>query len=408
MRTWLIFLTLTACDDGSTFSTADVDDAWMAQNYERACIGLETAEEDVRSHAAARLSTVSDPVATQCICDAMDNGAGGWDEVVVHALDGSESAELATCLVALVEDPNLSNRSGAVTALMKLRSAPAYEGLVNLLSDDSLDGMTQAEIVQSLPLNPDFTSLLVGLVRDGNDVVIQAAAAEKLSSDTFEGDEIEEVLLEVAQEGTAILRVAAIRSLRARESDSAIPLIRSAIRDENIDVKIGIFNLLSGTDNEREAELLGRALTRRIDSVPARDALLAALVETGDAGRGLTSTASDLCGAIPEWFNFYMNSETHLTNLPDGVHIIRSQNEAAGNGNSTIACLNNLIKSGMRQMSCFGAYYVKYWYVDHLLGETMHSLEDGYSFRLLNDNGAGEFELDACPEAEDTENVEEN
>jgi hypothetical protein len=198
MRPWHILFFLAACGESSDFTKSDVDKAYVSKDYERTCRGVRAEEDEVRAYAASKLSTVKDSIATDCVCEAMDNGAGGWDEAILQGLKESDSESLAACFGALVEKPDLTNRAAAITALATLRSASATTTLATLLSDDSLEAYVRVGIIESLPRRADDTALLLGLIAGGGDLSLRAAAATKLSADAYPEEDIRAALINAA------------------------------------------------------------------------------------------------------------------------------------------------------------------------------------------------------------------
>jgi HEAT repeat protein len=397
MRYWLPFLFMAACGDDSDFSKEDVDKAFVAKDYERACRGVRSSDDAVRSHAASRLSTVSDTVASECICDAMDDGAGGWDPAVLQGLAESKSEALGSCFAELVAKPDLKNRGAAVEALSTLRSKAASETLSELLGDDSLDAMARAGIIENLPRRPDDAALLIEIMKDGGDTSLQAAAATKLAVDAYPEDEVIPALLEASDSKEIEVRLAAISSLRARKADEAGNAVNKAVNDKDEAVRAAIFYLLAGSQDEFEVGELIRSAETEHQSPETRDALLHALVETSCIGRRTEATIrackggnddakTVLCEAIPYWIKTYVQTPTVDKNgglrPPKGTAIIEAQNEA--DPDLTVSCLEDIIRNKTAGMTCFGEYFIKYWYAANLLQDP----------RLTSNQNETEVDLD--------------
>ena len=185
MRPWLLILLMTACDDDASFTKADVDNAFVAKDYERLCRGVSASEDEVRAYASSKLASVNDSTANECVCEALDNKAGGWDEAVARGLKESDNTTIAGCFLDLVKTTDLSDREGAVTALSSMTAQNIPEAMMSLLTDSSLSSWSRAEIVKTLPRRAGDAELLVQLMTDGEESDLQAAAATKLAIDVY-------------------------------------------------------------------------------------------------------------------------------------------------------------------------------------------------------------------------------
>ncbi len=430
MRHWLLFLLMIACDDDASFTKADVDHAFVAKDYERLCRGVRASDDDVRVYAAEKLASVNDSEANACVCEALDNKAGGWDEPVARGLQDSDNTTIAGCFLDLVKTPDLNEREDAIAALSRMTAPNIPEGMMTLLSDPSVSGWTRASIIEKLPRRASDAELLVDLMKGGDDPQLQAAAATKLAVDTYPDEEVKDALIEVASPESkhpgvvydTSVRIAAIASLRKRDPSGSKTryVVKKAVTGRDMAVREGIFYQLAGTQVDFEVEQLAEAVTTKQTTAGARTALLHALVESGCGGRteagpprncrgSHQSARQALCDGIPYWLKHYLDSEYHADRPDIGEDILIAQNLA--DDKTSMACLEETLNSRTSELSCFATYYLKWYYAKQYLGgaDTQGRLLDelqltGYekSFIRLKASGTShEFKgCDPAPEAQ--------
>ena len=395
MRLLTALFLISACGDDPNFSKADVDNAMTKGDYEAACQGVRVQDDAVRTHATEQLADRGGKSGIDCICEAMSDGQGGWDAAILDGLKGSNSEPLSKCFVSLVEDSELKNRDGAVIALTRFSTRAVHDAYTTLLTDESLSADSRIAVIESLPRRESDAEILIGILTESDDFTLQAAAAQQLASDTYSAEQVEKALYKAAEEGSIDARVASIEALRARNSERwANRAVQKMLEDKDEDIRVAAFNLLSGTMNPDETEMLVSALTTRHDKPETRDALLAAVVASGKKNNEIAREA--LCEAVPYWFTTYLNYENFREELPDGFGILDAVHRGAMGTRQK--CVEDLLKESRSDWPCFADYYLKYWYVDSVLAMDLseYGTDKPVDFKLQLDPKKSKIRMMMC------------
>lgn len=352
---WLVpLLCLSACQQMFTPSWVErpqVDQAMAKGDYRVACVGLKMVKDDeLRTYTAQQLAPVPDPIADECICEAVKGKDGKWDEAVAEGLRGADRDEAVHCLADLAATEGLKDRDKAISILGRTKAPVARDTLLNIARTSS-DATARALAVRAFSGDSTKKDALLTLLGD-DDVAVRAAAATALGGLAATDQAVESALVDRASsDAEGDVRAAALLAARQSKSKTSSELAcKLLLSDPAPAVRQAALQGFRGAKDPAELACLRKRMMTEEDDSGVRTTMLEVVKASPSDESGKI-----LCDAIPFWLETYLQK-----GLPDqiaGTDIIRAQNDR--DWQSSYACVQKALRG--RGYSCYARQYVGTW-----------------------------------------------
>lgn len=352
---WLVpLLWLAGCEQLFTpgwVERPQVDQAMAKGDYRVACVGLKMVKDDeLRTYTAQQLAPVPDPVADDCICEAVKGKDGKWDEAVAEGLRGAERDEAVHCLADLAATEGLVDRDKAISILGRTKAPVARKTLLDIARGSS-DATARALAVRAFAGDSTQKDALLTLLAD-KDTAVRASAATALGGLAATDPAVESALVDRASsdpEGDvrAAALLAARQSKNKTSSELACKLLNS---DPAPAVRQAALQGFRGTRDPAELACMRKRMMSEEEDSGVRTTMLEVVKSSPSDESGKI-----LCEAIPFWLKTYMQK-----GLPDqlpGTDIIRAQNDR--DWEASYACLQKALRGS--GYSCYARQYLGTW-----------------------------------------------
>jgi hypothetical protein len=352
--------TLPACNTTPDFvDPKDVGAAFTLGRYATVCRGLAMRDDWTREYSAGKLVSVSDSIASECVCEnAINPETGAWDPSILRGIAGSARDDFADCFVPALDNPSTENRNDLIKGLIATSAANVTQRFMGLLDDPKEDGELRAHILSTLALceTEATKARFVNMLQSDPAAEIRSAIATELICD--DSDQTFAVLLKSAKEDSSgSVRAAALGTVDRLNAKAAYDTVCGAmLKDEDPLVRKTAVELFrgpkkKGAKGKRESACLRKKAFKVEDDTGVRGAVLTALK------RSPRQDAADvLCDAIPFWVEKYVDN-VHPDRM-EGTDIIGTQNNR--DFVNTPKCLRSAYNRRGRY-SCKGKQYVAAW-----------------------------------------------
>ncbi|MSP54309.1 MAG: hypothetical protein EXR69_01680 [Myxococcales bacterium] len=276
-------------------SKADLDRAHTIGDVATICVGLKMKEDETREYAAQKLKDIDDP-ASACLCERLSRD-GTWDPAVFNGLANANKDERVGCVAKLLDDPQLKDRPGAATAMLKVKAPAVHARLVAAANGDAdLDVQAAALPVLRGTKDPKEVQMLIdGLKRGG---VWGANAALNLAGNPVAKD----ALRGAVQTGDARTKAAALNAYRDTRAEDWPEVACAALDDADPSVRAAAVRAVDATRSPTILACMASHLKKAEPDSAVRMALLETLSK--DAA---PEAAKALCDAIPFWVRTYVS-----------------------------------------------------------------------------------------------------
>ena len=339
------------CLTPSYVEEADVERALAMGQLRTVCRGLDMENPDTRTYTTTKFHAVEDPIAAQCVCDHILRD-GKWDAAVAEGLKGSRRDDMADCLAAVLESPQLDREVELVAALVNT-GAPGVRPLLLAHAKKTSDATARAAAVRAQvgTTDPGDLDWLLHLLRDDSAPEVRAAAATALSGQ--EGEEIEAALRAAFRsDDDGEVRLKALEMLRRLKVEDRDALICGAImEDTDPEVRKAGLELYKGTKREVAVECLRKRAFGVEEDGQVREKLLEILKSSSHKG-----AADILCDAIPFFLENYV-----VDDIPQeipGTLITFAQNDR--DWRRSLECAQKAYGQRHRY-DCYGKQHIANW-----------------------------------------------
>ena len=356
---WLMLAV--GCNIAPTYvETSSEIDAFLAQNnFNAVCVGVKMERnDDLRRYTAMRLADYPDnEVANSCVCEALyKSGAGKWDRAVADGLKATKRDDLALCLAAAIDDPNIddANLANLVRDLAGI-STPAGYAAIAKITTTAQDSELRAAAVSSLRPSEPQRALLGDLLAEDKDPVVRAAAAEALRG-VEDPAIVAKVLKAAVEDSDGLVRAAALRSVvKLRLPETDMMLCQAMLEDPDEVVRDTAVRAVKGTTRDRPLGCLNQRLKMKDESLTVRSSTLKALVASPSDKAALM-----LCDSVGPYLRMYAKDEAGWKEILQTTNIMEAQNNR--DYERSYECVGKALRQG--GYSCFARNYLGHWATD--------------------------------------------
>ncbi len=339
------------CLTPSYVEEADVDRALAMGQLRTVCRGLDMENPDTRTYATTKFHAVEDPIAAECVCDHILLN-GKWDAAVAEGLKGSRRDDMAGCLAAVLESPQLDREVELVAALVNT-GASGVRPMLLAHAKKTSDATARAAAVRAQVGATDSAVLswLLGLLSGDPAPEVRAAAVTALSGQ--EGEQVEATLRAAfAGDDDGEVRLKALEMLRRLKVEDRDELVCGAIMDDaDPEVRKAGLELYKGTKRQVAVDCLRKRAFSVEEDGQVREKLLEILKSSSHKG-----AADILCEAIPFFLENYV-----VDDIPQeipGTLITFAQNDR--DWRRSLECAQKAYGQRHRY-DCYGKQHIANW-----------------------------------------------
>ena len=355
---------LTSCGFFSDLTTPskvgikDIDNAYTLGRHKTVCKGLQMENALIREHAAKKLALMEGDAPARCVCKFGVPEEGGWDASILDGLRGSTRDDMTSCYTALLDDPQVANRSALVKGLLATSAPATKDLLLEMLESEDEDDEVRTLVFSTLRAcsSDEMKEQFRKRLANDSSASIRAKAAASLSCDKTDAN-FAALLKAAKNDEDGSVRAKAINSADSIDAKSAYATVCNAmLNDDSAEVRKTAVELFrapkrKGAKGKREFACLKKRTFKVEPDAAVREALLKEL------GRSPRQDAADvLCDAIPFWIQHYIDDE--MPGTTTGNDIIEAQNNRYHP--DTTKCVRKAL--GRRgRYTCVGKQYVALW-----------------------------------------------
>lgn len=340
--------------------TKDQVDVFLANGRPgSACVALEmkaNEKRELRAYAAEKLATLAEgeQVATDCLCKALyDPETGAWDRAVLGGLDKVARDDLAQCILPALDQPTIvgEERVELVRLLGGMGAPAVFPKLASIAATDA-DEAVRAEAVTALTQARD-EQLPVLLDRLANDAsaVVRVAAAESLNR-IEDKQAVAAIVKAATDDADGAVRATALKAvvkLKLPETDALV--CKAMMDDPSEEVRIRAITSFKGTKRSEALACLKKRLYADEESPAVRTAVMKAIYASPS-----DEAAKILCDAIGPFLRKYVT--TQIAENMDGVDIVTHQNNR--DPDNSYACVAKALSQG--GYSCYARNHLGRWF----------------------------------------------
>lgn len=335
-----------------------IEKAAAGNNVSILCVGLQMDDPSVRTLAAQKMqmfgSGAQKDEAAQCLCDNLKKADNHFDEAIAEGLRGEKTNKLTSCFAKMVEDPQLQNRSKALTYLSDMATPAVLSSVKTIANNEKEDPEVRSKAIEMIGGQPEMVKIVIQAY-SSNDPLLQASAIKVMARQPKE-KEFKKYISEALGSAYPEVRQEAIQTARIHfggRMDEQICTMM--LEDEDIQVRKTAVLSFKGTSRADAIPCLNKKATTEESSSEVRIALLEVLQST--KGNARDGGFAVLCDAIPFWLRTYVKDDI-VANL-EGVAIVKAQNDV-DHENSRRCFEKAYNRSG--GYSCYAKMHISLWY----------------------------------------------